>query len=261
MKPTNYFLTANGPTDMELKRFSDSEQMARFTADLTVETAIDAATSRGVFSFCLSGGRTPERLYELLAQPPWADQMPWDRTHLFWGDDRAVPPDHPDSNFKTAYDALLAKIPLADAQVHRIPGEVRPLSDAASRYEADLRGFFDTQEEGGLPRFDLVLLGVGPDGHTASLFPHAPTLDETENLVAAVDAPDHIGPHLPRLTLTLPMFNSARLVVFLITGKDKQDVVRRIVEQPDAARADFPAARVRPFGLLWWLVDDDAWGD
>jgi 6-phosphogluconolactonase len=246
---------------MELKRFSDAEQMARFVADLTVETAIDAATSRGIFSFCLSGGRTPARLYELLSEPPWADQMPWDRTQLFWGDDRAVPPDHPESNYKTAYDAMLSRMRLADDQVHRMPVEVSPLTDAAARYEAELHGVLDIPAQGGLPRFDLVLLGVGPDGHTASLFPHAPALDEVEHLVTAVEAPDHIDPRLPRLTLTLPTFNAARLVVFLITGEDKQHVVRRIIEHPDEARADFPAARVRPFGRLWWLVDDEAWGD
>ena len=246
---------------MELKRFPDSEQMARFAADLTVETAKAAATARGVFSFCLSGGRTPTRLYELLAEPPWSVQMPWDRTHLFWGDDRAVSPDHPDSNFKTANDALISRVRLAKEQVHRMPGEIRPVTDAADRYEAELREFFDPQTDGGLHRFDLVLLGVGPDGHTASLFPHSPALAETEHLAAAVDAPDHIVPHLPRLTLTLPVFNAARLVVFLVTGKDKQQVVKRIIERPDEAQADFPAARVRPYGRLWWLVDDEAWGD
>jgi len=167
----------------------------------------------------LAGGRTPRDVHVRLA----VEEYDWAATHVFFGDERCVPPDHPDSNFRMANEALLSKV---EAQVHRMRGET---CDAAG-YEEELRTVFTT----GLPAFDLVFLGLGADGHTASLFPGDPALEETRRLVARVERPDH-----PRLTLTLPVLSAAKLAVFLVAGAEKREALRRLL-----AGEDLPAGRV-----------------
>lgn len=224
-----------------------SEAAQRFT-----DAAQEAAESRGRFSVALSGGSTPGDLYRLLAQEPYRAQIPWDRVHLFWGDERSVPPDHPDSNFRLADETLLAKVPLPPDNIHRVLGELDPDS-AARGYARALQDFFC----GPRTRFDLVLLGLGSDGHTASLFPGSAALEETERLAAAVEAHYQDRP-VYRVTLTLPAINTARHVLFLVAGGAKAGIVRAVLEGPGDS---LPAQRIRPSaGQLTWLVDAEAAG-
>ncbi len=210
------------------------------------------ATASGRFAVALAGGSTPRALYALLADPraPYREALPWARTHVFFGDERTVPPDHPESNYGTAREALLARVPIPPENVHRIRGEEDPVA-AARSYEDDLRAFF-----GRPPRFDLVLLGLGADGHTASLFPGSPALEEPR-LVAAPFVPA-LGAR--RITLTLPALDAASRVVFLVSGATKAPAVALILSGGPGSEA-LPAARVRPLdGTVLWLVDRAAAG-
>ena len=225
----------------------DPESLAHEAAERFAHLAREAAELRGRFGVALSGGSTPQALYRLLALEPYYSQVPWAQVHLFWADERSVPPDHPGSNYRLAYEALIAQVRIPADNVHRIRGELAP--DAAARaYDRDLLRFF-----GGLqPRFDLVLLGLGSDGHTASLFPDSVALEETERLAVATTAFYGNRP-AERVTLTLPVLNAARQVLFLVSGADKAKIVL-------AALADggqvLPAQRVRPAaGMLTWLLD------
>jgi 6-phosphogluconolactonase len=198
----------------------------------------------------LSGGSTPRATYALLATVEFASLVDWPRVHVFWGDERCVPLDDPDSNYRMARETLLDHVPLPTRNVHRIRGEMDPEA-AAQAYAAELRAFFGTQ----WPSFDLVLLGMGNDGHTASLFPGSATLHEDTRAVVAVtahyeDRPAH------RVTLTPPAINSARQVVFLVAGAAKAETLQAVLEGP----ADrFPAQFIRPTsGQLAWLVDSAA---
>jgi 6-phosphogluconolactonase len=225
----------------------DEEAVARLAAEEIVERAAAAIAARGSFTWVLSGGSTPRRLYRLLAgDPSFRDRMPWPETSLFWGDERAVPPDHPDSNFRLAWEAMLSRVPAPAERVHRWPAELPP-EEAARAYEATLR-----QAAGELPRFDLVLLGLGVDCHTASLFPGSPVLAERERLTAAPWVPA-LGTR--RLTLTPPALNAARCALFLVTGEEKAEALRAALA-PQGDPADCPARAIRPTaGDLLWLAD------
>jgi 6-phosphogluconolactonase len=189
-----------------------------------------------------------------------APRVDWSRVHVFWGDERCVPPDHPDSNYRMAREALLDRVLLPEANVHRIEGELGP-EEAAVAYERTLRAFFvEHSGEGGgaaAPRFDLILLGMGKDGHTASLFPGHPVLEETKRWVAAVAVPA-IAPALPRVTLTLPVLNVAGGVTFVVAGREKREVLRAVLDNPETARDLYPAAMIQPRGRLTWLLDEAA---
>ena len=201
----------------------------------------------GRFTIALSGGSTPARMLALLAGRPFSNDVPWGRWHVFWGDERCVPPEHPDSNYRMARETLLDHVPIPGEQVHRMRGETGP-QDAADEYEATLRLSFPQSP----PEFDLILLGLGEDGHTASLFPGTDALQERERLVVANWAP-HLQAY--RLTFTLPLLNAARRVAFLATGGSKAEVVRRAL-QTTTPGADIPAARVRPgSGAIHWFLD------
>ena len=194
----------------------------------------------------LAGGSTPRAAYALLA----AEEVDWSRVHVFWGDERCVPPDHPDSNYRLAREALLDHVSLPAGNVHRMRGEMEPEA-AAQAYAAELRAFFGTQ----WPSFDLVLLGMGNDGHIASLFPGSAALRETARPVVAVTAEYQDRP-AHRVTLTLPAINAARQVLFLVTGAAKAETLWAVLEGP-AER--FPAQLIRPTsGQLTWLVDTAA---
>ncbi|MEW6616536.1 MAG: 6-phosphogluconolactonase [Thermodesulfobacteriota bacterium] len=221
---------------------------------------------RGIFTLVLSGGKTPQLLYNLLAELPFREIIPWEKTHLFWGDERFVPSDHPDSNFATAFDAFISRIPIPPGNIHRVTVEKSTAEDAALAYERIIRKFFETSGKAKFqnptegkppPSFDLVLLGVGRDGHTASLFPGDNALEERKRWVMHVQTED-IAPAVPRITLTFPVINQSRCVVFLVSGVGKRKVIRTILDDPVNAAALYPAARVQPAGPLIWYIDKES---
>jgi len=210
------------------------------------------AACEGPFALALSGGSTPRPLYELLAEPERASRIDWSRVHLFWGDERFVPYDDPQSNYRMARQAMIDHVPIPAANVHPVPTDGTPES-AAARYADTLREYYGAARlEPGRPLFDVNLLGIGDDGHTASLFPGAPQVDETQAWTVAVVG---VKPE-PRISLTLPALDSAAAVVFLAAGDNKRTAISR-------ARAhdpDVPSGRVRPQGELLWYLDRDAAG-
>ena len=208
------------------------------------ERVATLAQTRDPFTVALSGGSTPRRLYEVLAAPPFRERVPWGRVHVFWGDERCVPPDHSDSNYRLAREALLDKIPILAENVHRIWGEMPP-DQAAAVYQTKLEAVLGVNG-----RLDLILLGMGADGHTASLFPGTEALEERERAVVAVYV-ERLQAW--RVTLTLPVINAARQVLFLVTGAAKAEIVQAVLEGP---KGRFPAQQIRPTaGQLTWLVD------
>lgn len=227
----------------------DADALAARAADLVVRAAIAAAGVRGRFTIALAGGATPRQTYERLARAPHRDRMPWARTWIFFGDERMVPPDAPGSNYRMARETLLAHVPVPERQVFRMRGEAADAEAAAAEYARTLAEVFGLRR-GALPRFDLVLLGLGVDGHTASLFPGSPVLREVFRPVAAVHAAAAAIPE--RLTLSLPVLNAAAQVVFLVAGPEKAKVVKAVLGD----RAPLPAALVQPLGgELVWLLD------
>jgi 6-phosphogluconolactonase len=235
------------PDGPAVQRAAAAEVAARLEA---------AVAERGTAFVALSGGSTPRALYALLADPrgPYRARVPWEALQVFWGDERHVPPDHPESNYAMAHRALLAHVPVPPAQVHRIPAEDPDAGRVAVRYAATLHEVFGTRArlEGGWPRFDLVLLGMGADGHTASLFPGTEAVRETARPVAAPWVPK-LGTH--RITLTPPVLNRAAAVVFVVTGGDKAEALAAVLEGPPEPDV-YPSQVVRPdHGALTWLVD------
>lgn len=233
----------------ELRVFPGPAEVAAAAAAEVLARGAEAVTARGAFALALAGGSTPRVLYALLADPggPFATRMPWQRTQVFFGDERHVPPDHPDSNFRMASQSLLERVPVPAENVHRIRGEVPDADAAAAAYERELRAAL-----GEPPALDLVLLGLGEDGHTASLFPGSPALEERERWVVAPWV-ERLGKR--RITLTLPALEAARQVLFLVTGAGKSAALRRALREPASAEP-VPASRVRPGnGRVLWLAD------
>jgi 6-phosphogluconolactonase len=230
----------------------DLDELNRKAAAQFVALANEALARSGRFTVALSGGSTPKGLYLLLAEPEFRDRVDWPRVHIFWGDERCVPPDHPDSNYRMAQETLLARVQIPSENIHRMRGEIEP-ETGAQAYEAELRGVFGFAE-GDWPRFDLNHLGLGEDGHTASLFPGSAVLGESARCVAAAYV-EKLRAH--RLTLTLPVINRAAQVTFLVSGHSKAGVVRRILR--GSGVDDLPAARIRPAsGALTWMITQDA---
>jgi 6-phosphogluconolactonase len=241
----------------------DPASLALAAAQAFVRAAADAISATGRFAVALSGGSTPAPLYSLLAAAPFRSKVDWPRVHVFFSDERCVPPDDPASNYGLAHGALLAHVPIPPAQVHRIPGEDPPASAAAAS-EAALRAAFATPS--GPPRtapgsrFDLVLLGLGADGHTASLFPGSPALHESSRWAAAVSGPgpSATGSTLRRVTLTPLLLNAAAEVLFLVTGASKAATVARVLEGPRDPTS-LPAQSIVPAsGRVRWLLDAPA---
>lgn len=229
-----------------------AELVAGRGAELFIASAKDAIAMRGRCTAALSGGATPIPFFRRLAEQAANSGIDWEKVHLFWADERCVPPDHPESNFRLAREHLLARLPAQEAVVHRIAGELPP-QEAARACEADLARSFPGP---GIPRFDLIWLGVGSDGHTASLFPGIDQAGVARRTAVAVNI---AGPKHPRVTLTLPVINNARHVVFLVTGAAKADIVAEILHGKDRNR--YPAALVAPpEGMLTWLLDREAAG-
>ncbi len=200
------------------------------------------------FTVALSGGSTPKTLYSVLAR----SAFPWDKIFFFWSDERHVPPDHPDSNYRMAKEALLSKVPVPPENIFRVRAEEKDANVVAKDYEEALKLFFRLKP-GEFPRFDLILLGLGPDGHTASLFPNTAALNETKRLVVANWVEKF---KTNRITFTYPVLNYAACVIFLVSGGDKSEIVREVLENPGA---DLPSQKVHPAnGRLLWLLDKDA---
>lgn len=234
---------------VQIRVFQDEASLSRAAAEFITAAAKQSVAAKGRCSVALSGGSTPKRLYSLLGSLPYREAIPWPQVHVFWADERCVPPDHAESNFKLASDAFLSEVPLPAGNIHRIRAEEGP-GKAARAYEEDLRTFFGS----GAPAFDLVLLGAGEDGHTASLFPGSPALEEKER----ISLPVYLErPQYDRVTLTLPALNHASHVVFLAMGRAKSGVVSAILEEKNPQR--FPAGLVQPQnGDISWFLDKEA---
>jgi 6-phosphogluconolactonase len=234
-----------GAASTENRTFESAEMLAHDIAEWLCSLAL---ASDRAFGVSLSGGSTPRRLYESLAAPEIASRFPWTRAHWFWGDERFVPHDHPDSNYRMARDAFLSRVPVPDSNIHAVPTEGLSPDQAATAYETTLRRFYGTDELApDRPLFDVTLLGIGEDGHTASLFPGQPALQEMRRWTVAV-----VGAKAePRITLTYPALDSSRDLAFVATGREKRGVVARA----QAGDRAIPAAVVRPVGRLHWFTD------
>jgi 6-phosphogluconolactonase len=229
----------------EVRVFEDAEALARNAAEWLCALAL---ASDGRFAICCSGGSTPKRLYEVLAEPAMASRFPWSGVHWFWGDERFVPHDHPDSNYRMVCDALLSRVAVPDGNIHAIPTAGLSPEQAAAAYEKTLKDFYGADTLAPTrPLFDVTLLGIGEDGHTASLFPGHPALEEKDHWALAV-----IGAKSEaRITLTYPALDSSRDAAFLVTGASKREAVARA----RSGDRTLPAARIRPVGRLHWFAD------
>jgi 6-phosphogluconolactonase len=238
------------PTATHIEIAADPEELAQRAARWFVD---GVGNRSGRIAVSLSGGSTPRRLYRLLAEAPFREALPWDRLHWFWGDERFVPADHPDSNYRMVREALLSRAPVPAANIHPVPTAGDPAA-AARDYARTLQGFYGAETlDLARPLFDIELMGLGPDGHTASLFPGSPVLDERRRWVAEVvgEKPED------RITLSYPVLESSRRSAFLVAGADKRDALRRVLAGDQA----LPAARFAPLGDLVWFVDQDAHRD
>lgn len=234
---------------MNTRVFADLEALSAAALGELRRVAHDALERRGRFTIALAGGRTPARLYSLWAtESPSGVQTPWEQVHLFWGDERFVPHDDLLSNYRMARESLIRHVPIPAANVHPIPTDLARPEDCARRYEAELRKFFGEAP----PAFDLQLLGLGSEGHTASLFPNSPLLEETERWVAAVETPAQ--PSL-RLTLTPAVLNQGRNTFFLVSGADKREILAALRGESLSGTSRYPAGRIHPQGALLWFLD------
>lgn len=239
----------------EIRILQQPEELVQAAAELFVGAARRAVADRGRFCVALAGGSTPRALYRLLAEErAWREAMPWEKSHFFWSDERHVPPSHEDSNFRVAMEAMLSNVLVPAANLHRIEGERERAEEAARLYERKLRESFGLAP-GQFPCFDLALLGIGSDGHTASLFPGTPALDERDCLVVS-NRVEKL--RTERITFTVPTLNNAAHVVFLVKGEDKAAALAAVFEGPYEP-AKFPAQLIRPVhGRLTVLADEAA---
>jgi 6-phosphogluconolactonase len=226
---------------------ADKPALVQRALELILAKVQDAITDRDRFTLALSGGSTPKPLYEALA----TQSLPWEKIHVLWGDERYVPPDHPDSNEGMARRAWLDHVPIPAANIHPMPTDAADPAEAAQRYEQDLQRLFQLPA-GELPAIDVILLGMGDDGHTASLFPHTAALQVGDRLITVGNKDGQ-----PRITFTAPLINQARCVIFMVAGASKQPALSQIFA-PTADDAGYPARLVQPVGELWWLLDQAA---
>jgi 6-phosphogluconolactonase len=235
---------------IELRRLTTPQDLFQAAAEEVIRAATSAVAERGRFTIALSGGSTPKSMYTLIAANA-STSLPWDRMFFFWGDERHVPPDDPESNYRMAKEALLSKVPVPAANIFRVLTENPDAAAAAEAYEQTLRKFFAVAP-GEFPHFDLILLGLGPDGHTASLFPETAALREKARLVVANWVEKF---EASRITFTLPLLNAARCVAFLVSGMDKAAVLHEVLEG-SAPAEKYPSKLVQPSeGKLIWFVD------
>lgn len=245
-------MVSRGP---EIQILANAGELSRRAAAEFVRLAQEAIHTKGSFTVALAGGSTPKGLYSLLAaDASLREQLRWDKIHFFWADERHVPPDHAESNYRMVHEAMLSKAPVPSANIYRVMSEYPDATLAAEEYERTLREFFHVAA-GQFPRFDLVLLGMGPDGHTASLFPETEALREQSRLVVA----NWVGKlKAYRITMTAPVLNHAACVIFLVSGEEKAEALRAVIcgeAQPER----FPSQLIQPVGgRLLWLVDQAA---
>jgi 6-phosphogluconolactonase len=238
-------------TKAKIQILSSASELFEAAANQFASLASQAIRERGRFAVALAGGSTPRRLYSLLASDKYKG-IPWDKIAFFFGDERHVPPDDRESNYRMANEALLSRVPVPSGSVFRIPSEEKDAETAALAYEQALQRYF-TLKPGELPRFDLILLGLGPDGHTASLFPNSRALEEKTRLVVANWVEKFKA---DRITFTYPVLNAAANVTFLVSGKDKAATVREVFEN---SSANLPSQKVQPTnGVLLWMMDEAA---
>ncbi len=242
----------SGTPPPEVRVFADLEDVSRNAAEFFRLLSQKVILQQGRFAAAISGGSTPRRLYELLGSSHYREAIDWKRVHIFQVDERCVPRHHPDSNYGMIFNTLLAPANIPESNVHRIAGE-DSAEQAAGRYEQELRAFFDTT---GIPSFDLLILGVGEDGHTASLFPNKAAVFDQEHLAAPV----HLEPpKLSRVTLTFPVLNHAARILLLASGQSKAQVIQEIIEK--RTPQEYPAGLLRPAkGSALWFVDRAAAG-
>ena len=230
--------------------YDDYEALSNAAAGIFVQRAREAAQNKGWFGVVLSGGHTPQRTYELLARPPYRDHVSWGQVHVFWGDERCVSHADPRSNVRMARQALLDQVPIPASQIHPMSCGQAP-EEGAREYESTIRKFFGDQQ----PRFDLIFLGLGENGHTASLFPRSPVLQEQDRWVSEIYVAEQ---DLYRVTLTAPLINQAAVVAFLVSGNSKSGVLKEVLEGPSDPNR-LPAQLIQPSnGELHWLVDQGA---
>ncbi len=230
---------------------ADPEHLAQEAVTLFFETALESVRKKDVFTVAVSGGSTPRLMHRMLAKEPYLSETPWDKTHLFWVDERCVSYVHQHSNYGAAEKDLLKNIPIPDENVHPMPAESLPEIGSVV-YQDKLIDFFNL-EQGGLPQFDLIILGIGKDGHTASLFPGQSALNEKERFVVSVKGGN---PEVYRLTMTLPVLNNAREILVLASGEQKAETLKAVLENNQEL---LPVQRVRPTnGILKWLIDREA---
>jgi 6-phosphogluconolactonase len=237
---------------MDTRVFVDIDALNRGALDAVLGIVAKSVAQRGRFAIALSGGHTPARMYSLWAEI-YSTQTPWDAVHLFWGDERFVPHSDPLSNYHMTREALISRVPIPAANVHPIPTNLSTPQAAAEAYEAELKKFFGNA----VPAFDVQLLGIGVEGHTASLFPSSPALEEKRRWVAAVRAPAEPP---DRLTLTPAVLNCGRHTFFLAAGKDKRQILAALAKEEDSSTSQYPAARIHPAGPVTWLLDQAAAG-
>lgn len=239
----------------EIKVCENAGALSRKAAEILVGLIAESLLTKDFFSLVLSGGSTPRGLYSLLAEEEsFHGSIDWDKIHFFWGDERHVPPDHPDSNYRMARETMLSKVPIPAENIHRFKAELPDAQEAAEEYEKELRSFFQ-MKPGELPRFDCVLLGMGEDGHTASLFPGTAALEERDRLAVANLVRKK---NTQRLTLTAPVLNNSDLVMFLVSGSGKAEALRQVLEG-ERAPERLPAQLIKPVnGRLMWLTDQAA---
>ncbi len=231
----------------EIQIFGDTKELAQGAAQYFARCSAEAISSRGLFNVVLSGGNTPKIMFQILRCHPYDSQIDWKNTHIFWGDERDVGPDDPKSNYRMAHNSLLRRIPIPKNNINRILSEYGA-KIAAARYEITLRDHFN----GKLPRFDLIFLGMGVDGHTASLFPNTEALKKSKQWVV----PNYIPPQKTwRVTMTATVINEARNIVFLINGENKIDRMRQVLQGPYQPNR-LPSQLIKPInGKLIWMVD------
>ena len=236
--------------NFDLRIFPAPEALSRAAAEAFMQLAHKTISTKGRFTVALAGGNTPRAIYQLLATNH-REQIDWSKAHLFWGDERYVPMNDPNSNYRMVRESLLDHIPITNDNVHRIPTEFIQLDEAARQYEKQLRDFFGAA----LPQFDLIMLGLGKDAHCASLFPGSPALQEHERLVVVAESPQ---PPKIRLTLTFPVINHAANIYFFVAGEDKAPALQATLKgQTDFQK--FPAQAVQPLkGQVIWWVDEKA---
>ena len=239
----------------DIQVVENGEAVSRTAAEMMVSLALKKLKSKEPFAVALSGGSTPKNMFAILADDAaLRNRMPWNRVHFFWGDERHVAPDHADSNYRMANEAMLSRVPVPPGNIHRIRAENPDAGKAAEDYEQELRGFFKLETEE-LPAFDCVFLGMGPDGHTASLFPGTKALYERKRLVVS----NWIAKFQSyRITMTTPVLNNAAMVIFLVSGAEKAEPLQ-IVLEGEKQTDRFPAQLIEPTnGNLLWLVDQAA---